>query len=897
MVTKTEAIGNFLRKRGEADLAALYNPGMEVQVNVAADGGERTDGLFKGRQFFAYQDGYETWKSFRIPFNASSDPNYTDTVLKFDFAKHVEAIGMTGWDWENKVSRWVAFDFDSIIGHVGGRGENMSPDELLRVREAAEQLPYVTVRNSTSGTGLHLYVFFENPPETNNHTEHAALAKGILAQMSAEVGFDFNSKVDVVGSNMWVWHRKYEESEDGLKLIKRGENLQELPSEWKAYIEVVKNRRSFAKPDNLTDEEDSEITNESSKHIRESLDKDHKRIIKALEKKNFWTYWNQDRGCLITHTIALKEVHTELELTGIFETNSSGSTTHNCFCLPGAKGSWRVERFAGARETDSWSEENGHTYCMYNAPPTIRAAATYSKGVESPKGGYTFRTVKDAIEAAKRLGITIDVPPEILNYSSTFEELNDGRLLVKIQAQGNQNVLEGWGSEKGCWHRIFSKPTKSESSITEFDDFLRYMTTESGKEAGWAYMTPAKEWLFPGSKDTIKDALRHRGYKLNDIQDALGQCVNNPWRYVNAPFEDEYPGNRQWNYYGSKLKYPVKGYDEDLKYPTWKKILTHIGRNLDPSVQTDRWCKENGVTTGADYLMLWCAYMFQRPYQRMPYLFIYSPAQHTGKTTFHEALGELIYSRSSQYKGYVRADKSLQDKFNGQLEHAVLCAIEEIDLSAHKDIYNLIKEYTTAQYLSIRGLYAPTTEVQNTTRWIQTANRLSYLPIEPGDTRVVVILVDPIPESDLMGVNDMRARLRAEASDFITELIHIELPPAPNGRMGLPVLSTPEKRRAEKSKQNALDEFLRDRCYTVPGQCISLNDFYEEFIRSLDNDEKSSWLKSAIKKAMPQELYPYGKIKSTGLMGFGNLSLDPKAPRTETLHTNEAGYLDTRFGT
>ena len=43
---------------------------------------------------------------------------------------------MTGWDWQARRSRWVAFDFDSLTGHAKGVG--ISDEELEKVRQAAE---------------------------------------------------------------------------------------------------------------------------------------------------------------------------------------------------------------------------------------------------------------------------------------------------------------------------------------------------------------------------------------------------------------------------------------------------------------------------------------------------------------------------------------------------------------------------------------------------------------------------------------------------------------------------------------------------------------------------------------------------------------------------------------
>ncbi|MEK0326840.1 MAG: hypothetical protein QQN63_14175, partial [Nitrosopumilus sp.] len=218
-------------------MADLYNSNMECQVNVAQDNGDRVDGEFKGRRWHGWTDGLTTWKSFRIPWNANKEPEYIDSEIKWDLAEHAEAIGMTGWDWYNQCSEWVAFDFDAMIGHSDRHGSKLSSEELEAVQRAACDLDWVTVRRSTSGAGLHLYVILPSVA-TKTHTEHAALARSILGLMSALTGFDFSSKVDAVGGNMWVWHRKIKDT-NGLQIIKSGGVLREFPSNWKDHINVI----------------------------------------------------------------------------------------------------------------------------------------------------------------------------------------------------------------------------------------------------------------------------------------------------------------------------------------------------------------------------------------------------------------------------------------------------------------------------------------------------------------------------------------------------------------------------------------------------------------------------------------------------------------------------------
>src|SRR5436853_2571102 len=135
LVKRSEVIKNFLMAKTHKDLAALYFKGMECQVNVAQDGGERIQGEFKGRQWAAWQnaDTGEQWASFRIPRNAMSEPEDNDSEIRWNLESHAEGIGMTGWDWMTRQSLWVAFDFDDITGHSDRHGQKLSPDQLSEV--------------------------------------------------------------------------------------------------------------------------------------------------------------------------------------------------------------------------------------------------------------------------------------------------------------------------------------------------------------------------------------------------------------------------------------------------------------------------------------------------------------------------------------------------------------------------------------------------------------------------------------------------------------------------------------------------------------------------------------------------------------------------------------------
>ena len=211
----SESLRKFLNARktpANADLIDRWSIDMETQVNVVR--GEPVAGKRN-----TYTDGeYEYW-NIRIPKNADTEPEWPDYVIRWPFDLFAEGIGSTGWDYKDKKSRWAGYDFDNISSHAKGIG--LSDEDLQKVKEAAEALPYVEVRKSTGGKGLHFYVYFnDDGVPTENHTIHATVARCVLGMMSSAAGFDFASQIDVCGSNMWLWHRKMSAENHGLEIVK-----------------------------------------------------------------------------------------------------------------------------------------------------------------------------------------------------------------------------------------------------------------------------------------------------------------------------------------------------------------------------------------------------------------------------------------------------------------------------------------------------------------------------------------------------------------------------------------------------------------------------------------------------------------------------------------------------
>jgi phage/plasmid-associated DNA primase len=242
-------------------------------------------------------------------------------------------------------------------------------------------------------------------------------------------------------------------------------------------------------------------------------------------------------------------------------------------------------------------------------------------------------------------------------------------------------------------------------------------------------------------------------------------------------------------------------------------ILNHVGSSLNGKVPP--W---GDVVTGGDYLRAYVAAIFQDPFCHLPYLFLYGP-ENSGKSIFHEAVALLLTG------GVVSAVRALTDpkSFNGELKGAVLCTVEELDVANSRVASARIKDYTTSPTLSIRQLYMPPHNVANTTHWVQCANKITYCPVFPGDTRITVCKVGP-PPADIPK-HELITRLKLEAPNFLRSILDMPLPPA-TGRLRVPVVETDSKESLQETNENPLAEFIREKNLAEPGGVVLVADLY-----------------------------------------------------------------------
>ncbi len=895
-VKRSEAIKKLLNAKTHPDLAALYTRNMEVQYNVAQDNGERVEQDYKGRAGIqSYTDGLDRWSAFRIPKQANTDPVDNDCDVHTDLYTHAEGIGMTGWDWHNRQSHWVAYDFDALTGHSEKHLKKLTDIELQNLKDVVAKIPWVTIRLSTSGKGIHLYVFLE-PVTTANHTEHAALARAILGYMASLTGFDFQSKVDTCGGNMWVWHRKMTGT-DGLKLIKQGERLKDIPANWKDHVRVVTGNARKTLPEFITSNVDAnpalvdlfeEVT---AQKTRIPLDQDHQKLIKWLHDKGACAWWDQDHHMLVTHTVYLQEAHTTLQLRGVFKTNAKGENygaDHNCFAYPLKRGGWVVRRYTpGVAEEPTWDQDGkGWTRSYLNRESDLPTACRAFGGKENKSGGFIFQKGEIATKAAHMLGIDLDLPVWALNRETMIKPHKDNKIFVAFSYAKEVDLpdeVPKWLQEGKNWTRIFDGNATPQVApeVGNYDDAIRHILSSGNTDLGWLIRSE-REWV-EEPKANIKDFLGGQmKLKPSQVIEILGSAVARPWKIVCRPFEEEYPRStvgREWNRKAPQLRFkPSK--DENLAYPTWLKILDHCGKSLDAPIKNHVWCKSNGILKGSDYLKLWMSSLLQEPLQPLPYLFFYGP-QDSGKSIFYESIHECLIT-----SGVVRADNALINPsgFNAELEHSVLCVIEETDMSKSRLAYGRIKDWVTARLLPVHPKGQTPYDVVNSTHWVHTANDYRACPIMSGDTRITMCFVDALTDLDKIPKKQMLMKLEKEAPDYIAALLNLPIPDS-NDRLNVPVIESGEKIQAQEATMTILDEFIKEHCYRVEGRMVQFSEFYDRFIAFLPYGEGSDWSRIKVGRELPPEC-PRGKVVWPGagnVTAIGNLTLDSNAVPSKKL--------------
>lgn len=421
-----------------------------------------------------------------------------------------------------------------------------------------------------------------------------------------------------------------------------------------------------------------------------------------------------------------------------------------------------------------------------DAPRTLDHLAPLHNGIRSDPGWY-FERGADALACAADLGAPpIDIPDP--DRPARLEETRKGWLVFTCDRL-DTDVFRGAESSKKRWRRNLGIKADQRSPLAqtaETDDFLRAVSVPGQLvgvvQPGFYFKTRDRKWLHY-DKYKVECGLIRMG--ISAPKQAMGAASLDPWNIVRIPFETEYLEGRKWNLGAPQLRHPKP---EPGEHPHWDKILGHIGKDLDAYLPK---LALPGITTGADYLRAWLAFMVREPAAKAPYLFLWGE-QNSGKSVLAEAIDETLIT-----SGVVRADAALtsQSDFNGELAGAVLAVIEEKDIArAGAAAYNKIKDWVTSLNISIHAKGKTPHAQINYTRFIQCANSRDACPIFPGDSRITMIHVRELTEQEIPK-RKLIARLNEQAAAFTHSLMSMELP-KPQGRLCLPVVETDSKAAA-----------------------------------------------------------------------------------------------------
>lgn len=823
-----DAIRKFLVANVADHLLPLYNEKMEVQVQAAQDGGTiesrefvTTDERTVGYTVFKDSDGNE-WKTHRIPFcDGNDEPSFNlDKKLSWDFAEHLEGIALSGWNWVDHKTEYVVFDFDSIVNHSTG----LSDSELQSILDAVAQVPWVSIWRSTSGTGYHIRTAIENPPTTKRRCEHKAVAHAVLNRLSAVTGIELTPgvEVDCFGMLHWVWHRKSEGVYRAFDIIKlASEKLPEVPYGWEEYItDRTRNNRANV-PTWVPDEEIDTFEGVRTGNPKTALDFEHRKLLNWLIENRRQHWWDRENWLCVCHTADLRDAKNTLKLRGIFETIATGKNDgadHNCFMHPMPQGAWAVRRFGTTTEAATWVEQNGYALCYFNREPEFVDALNHVKAAKVSSRGYRANAAQlSELAQLYRLEDFV-VPFEDRSYSIT--KVGKDKPVIKVKKKtGDDAPKGGWSDDDTKWVIVFDVNDPQKLVAQYVGDTIRAVNTDSGIHY-YAWNPGGNCWNFM-TRTNVSDHCASLGMAVGETKSYIGLLNRTAWKCVSIPFQPEYPGGKMWNRNRATFAYRVSKASSNY-FPTYERLLTHIGRDLDDAVARCPECQRMGIKTGRDWLFCWLAILVQHPAQKTHYLYLWSPDQETGKTTFHEQISKLFV------KGDVDATTTMTSEFNAELEGKVLATIEETNLGGSSRAYETIKKLTATENLSVHRKNMTPYPSTNYLKFIHCTNQLLSAPIKAGDLRCVIIRVRGLFPHEYIDKRVLEQRLHEESPDFLSALVNFKLPP-PYKRFWLPLPETADRIQLLSAKEDSSVQFIDEQLHASPGKTIPFHTVYQKY--------------------------------------------------------------------
>jgi hypothetical protein len=709
----------------------------EWQANARTDIGNPID-----RPDVREQDGIRFYP-IRYPQHAGTEPDWTERTLTYplEFCADIGATGFTQIG-----SLWVAAELDAIDGHAAGVG--IDDSQIAYVDQILAAIEYVELRRSTRGSGRHIYAHLKGF-DTRNHSEHAAIGRSFVAKLANDLRIDLSSMVDAVGGNFWFHSTRATKENRGFELLKPATRVltpDDLP-DWRSYLQTCKQVRVAADTDR-------------------ALDDEHQRILNEYRKTGFVLIDNSDS--YHAHTAAFTKIATPHFYATLSEGTDPGKP--NCVISPRRNGAFLVTRFGTPKEHALWDKTvNGYSCFLFNAPLSPKTVCRAADGVWTGSG-FTCATLAQAKQAAEWLGFQL---PHIDERTVNFT-LKHGGVIAECERSGKESP-RGWGVVGRKLKRHFDLTIDDDAP----DDLVRHLVTNNDEDAGFILRRDDGSWGRE-NKSGCADVLHSRGE--DDPPKVIGRAIRSPWTLVNEPFQPRYLPGRKINLYGAQL---IPKGDASKPTPHFDSIRDHCGDSLTPYLADDEWCKQHNIRTGGDYLRLWDAKLVQDPRHPLPFIFLWSDEQDTGKSAWPRSLS-LLFDR-----GAVDAHSALEERFNGQLAGAVLGYIEE--KSINHSGYLKLKSWIDAPQISIREMRCNAYQLDNYCHFCQTANQLNACKLEPRDKRVVVIRVAPLKQI-IPWRETLLPALQAEAPDYLSKLLAMQLPPAA-GRLFLPIADSDDKRK------------------------------------------------------------------------------------------------------
>lgn len=817
-----------------------------------------------------WENGVHEWKQIRWPYNSGTNPNFEDFEPKFPLMDYVESIGTTWWDWEKMESVAVFFDFDSIIEHDAG----LSKKELQRIVEKLSSLGYVTIIRSTSGNGYHVLVFFleGERPRTLNHNEHSLVAEVVLQKMSEDSGLDLRAKVDCFGKIGWIWSTRATDDNQGFAMIKQATH-DLSKSEIADWTKIPAKRMKMRPKIVAYDEKGQEIAGNNIVGFTDEvvvLDKDHKRILAALQETEFNFNHLPEHDLFHTHTSALKQVHQRLGLKGPFQTLTSGSNLCNCYIRPQNGGGFSVFRFGqGVIEHNLWDQTTPTTWCSYNQA-ILPHKVLMRMGAEfiSEKRQYEFESKEELVEAANIL--RNKVPLKLIDNREYALAITGRGMVIKCFCDKDDNPADcdRWKRVSGYHKKVLSRLEEidTDSILSHVDQVIRYVVRDR-EERGWAHKTNAG-WIHCKEGTAKRTARVHIGSQETELY--LGTAQLNPWTQVNQPFDRENLEGRKWNLDSAQLAQRCS--TEPGPHPHWDLMLNHIGQSWDEPLANDTEMQKYGICTGSDYLRAWIACMIRHPGIPLPYIFLVGP-ENSGKSLCHEVLRECITN------GVIHGGNALTSTsgFNGEFEGKILIAVDETDLSQFPGFIPRLKAWVNSTYIQIHKKGYQPYDVPNRIKIMQSANTVEALPLPHGDTRVTIGAVPAFEGIEIpkLGDDGFIVRCVKELPNFLYTLGTMQLPPM-TGRTRLPVITTAIKTEILEATKPTSLVFINAMYHNKPGQFTKLSDAYNEYKKWCVTESKKPVAPNDFKLQVALK-YPVHQGPRGRALTIGNLSIDPNA--------------------